>query len=212
MNGLTWLHLSDWHQKGRDFDRTIVRDALLHDMLGAGRTVAWGLPVVGETWDGVLNDINGFHVAPEHLHAAIADASGGPVAQGGVGGGTGMICHGFKGGIGTASRVLERDAGGFTVGVLVQANYGQRSHLCCDGTPVGRVLGPERVARFLLGIAAKHEGSILPVTVNGATGLAVVNGDVLHSIVSVTVNDGHVTRVDIVLAPDKLAGTSLPLP
>jgi D-aminopeptidase len=97
----------------------------------------WSLPVVGETWDGTMNDINGFHVRPEHLDAALASAAGGPVAEGNVGGGTGMICHEFKGGTGTASRV----AGGWTVGALVQANYGDRSRLRVDGVPVGRELG-----------------------------------------------------------------------
>jgi D-aminopeptidase len=98
----------------------VVRDALV----ASGRTA--GLPVVGETWDGVLNDIDGMHVRAEHVHAALAAAAPGPVAEGGVGGGTGMICHGFKGGIGTASRVVEDAVGGWTVGVLVQANHGRR--------------------------------------------------------------------------------------
>src|SRR6266571_1647791 len=86
----------------------------------------WALPVVGETWDGLLNDIDGFHVAAEHVESALAAAAGGPVPEGGVGGGTGMVCHAFKGGIGTASRVVEATFGGFTVGVIVQANYGRR--------------------------------------------------------------------------------------
>jgi len=101
----------------------------------------WSLPVVGETYDGDLNDINGMHVRPEHLHQALASAAGGPVAEGNVGGGTGMICHEFKGGIGTASRRLSPQAGGWTVGALVQANYGDRSRLTVDGVPVGREIG-----------------------------------------------------------------------
>ena len=96
------------------------------------------LPVVGETWDGDLSDIYGFHVAAPHVFAALDGARGGAVAEGNVGGGTGMICHGFKGGIGTASRVLPESAGGFTVGVLVQANYGGRGELRIAGIPVGR--------------------------------------------------------------------------
>jgi D-aminopeptidase len=105
----------------------------------------WSLPVVGETWDGLLNDINGFHVHAEHLDSALAAAAGGPVAEGGVGGGTGMVCHEFKGGIGTASRVLTADVGGFTVGSLVQANYGKREWLRLDGVPVGAEIGRDEV-------------------------------------------------------------------
>ena len=101
-------------------------------------TEFWSLPVVGETYDGSLNDINGFHVRSEHVAQALAAAVSGPVAEGSVGGGTGMICHEFKGGIGTSSRVLPDDLGGWTVGVLVQANYGVRHDLRIDGVPVGR--------------------------------------------------------------------------
>jgi D-aminopeptidase len=103
---------------------------------------AWSLPVVAETWDGFLNDIDGFHVREEHVFAALDGAADGAVAEGNVGGGTGMICHGFKGGIGTASR----RAGRWTVGVLVQANHGRRSRLSVDGVPVGRELGTDRIA------------------------------------------------------------------
>lgn len=120
----------------------VVRDALVaasfedHD---PGQAY-WSLPVVGETYDGLLNDMNGFHVTADHLHAALADASGGPVAEGTVGGGTGMVCHEFKGGIGTASRVIDQRAGGWTVGVLVQANYGKRDWLRVDGVRVGEAI------------------------------------------------------------------------
>jgi D-aminopeptidase len=96
------------------------------------------LPVVGETYDGYLNDMSGFHVKKEHVFAALDSAASGPVAEGGVGGGTGMICHQFKGGIGTSSRVLEKEAGGYTVGVLVQANHGKRHTLTIAGVPVGK--------------------------------------------------------------------------
>ena len=101
---------------------------------------AWqfGLPVVAETWDGPLNDIEGMHVHAEHVFQALDSASPGPVREGNVGGGTGMICHGFKGGIGTASRRLSDSAGGYTVGVLVQCNYGTRARLSIAGVPVGR--------------------------------------------------------------------------
>jgi L-aminopeptidase/D-esterase-like protein len=97
----------------------------------------WGLPVVAETYDGGLNDINGFHVKPEHVISALDNAKGGPVQEGAVGGGTGMVCLGFKGGIGTASRKLPPEQGGYTVGVLVQCNFGARRDLRIAGVPVG---------------------------------------------------------------------------
>ena len=89
----------------------------------------WALPVVAETYDGVLNDINGFHVKPEHARQALNQAQSGKVKEGGAGGGTGMICHGFKGGTGTSSRVVELGDASYTLGVLVQANYGNRKDL-----------------------------------------------------------------------------------
>ena len=95
------------------------------------------LPVVAETLDVFLNDVNGFHVKTEHVFAALDMAATGPVAEGSVGGGTGMRCHQFKGGIGTSSRVLETGDGGYTVGVLVQANHGRRQNLTIAGVPVG---------------------------------------------------------------------------
>ncbi|MGH9842815.1 MAG: P1 family peptidase, partial [Blastocatellia bacterium] len=105
----------------------------------AGQTAqAWGLPVVAETYDGWLNDINGFHVKPEHAFAALDNAAPGAVAEGNVGGGTGMICFEFKGGIGTASRKLTEQQGGYTVGALVQANFGSRPQLQIAGVPVGK--------------------------------------------------------------------------
>jgi D-aminopeptidase len=124
----------------------IVRDALVAASVRADPTdTAWSLPVVGETYDGVLNDINGFHVRAEHVDAALAAASDGPVEEGAVGGGTGMICHEFKGGIGTASRVLAEDGGGYTVAALVQANYGKRDWLRIDGVPVGEAIPTSEV-------------------------------------------------------------------
>ena len=125
----------------------VVRDALVAVWTEHRRPHSdwWSLPVVGETYDGLLNDINGFHVRPEHLRAALDSAAGGTVAEGAVGGGTGMICHGFKGGIGTASRVIDDDLGGFTVAALVQANYGKRAWLRVDGVPVGIEIGPDEV-------------------------------------------------------------------
>jgi len=138
LTGLEWIResgllttpigLTNTHSVG------IVRDTLVAAQVEAGQE-QWHLPVVGETWDGRLNDLNGFHVRPEHVHAALAAASE-DFAQGNVGGGTGMICHGFKGGIGSASR----RAGDYRVGVLVQANHGRRSRLRIDGVHVGREL------------------------------------------------------------------------
>ncbi|MBI2781539.1 MAG: P1 family peptidase [Chloroflexi bacterium] len=119
-----------------------VRDALVAHAVRTRKpgSAYWSLPVVGETWDGRLSDIAGQHVRPEHLDAAIADLRGGPVTEGNVGGGTGMLCHEFKGGIGTSSRVVPAAVGGWTVGVLVQANYGRRGLLRIDGVPVGAAI------------------------------------------------------------------------
>ncbi|MDQ3822300.1 MAG: P1 family peptidase [Actinomycetota bacterium] len=122
------------------FSVGVVRDAIVAAQHSTGRG-EWHLPVVGETYDGRLNHIEGMHVRPEHVFGALEGAAAGPVAEGGVGGGTGMVCHGFKGGIGTASRVVEE----FTVGVLVQANHGRRPRLQVEGVPVGAELGPERI-------------------------------------------------------------------
>jgi D-aminopeptidase len=117
----------------------VVRDALVAASIDGSHS-HWSLPVVGETFDGTLSDINGLHVTAEHLHTALASAHGGPVEEGTVGGGTGMICHEFKGGIGTASRVIDSEAGGWTVGALVQANYGKRAWLRVDGVRVGEAI------------------------------------------------------------------------
>jgi D-aminopeptidase len=105
----------------------------------------WSLPVVAETWDGWLNDINGFHVRPPHAAKALENAKSGPVAEGNVGGGAGMICHEFKCGVGTASRVVKAEGADFTVGVLVQANYGYRDTLRVAGVPVGKHLTEGRL-------------------------------------------------------------------
>ena len=151
LTGLEWIRESGMLMSPIGLTNThsvgVVRDALI-GMAVAERTdsqLFWMLPVVGETWDGMLNDINGFHVRPEHVNQAEASASAGPVPEGGVGSGTGMICHGFKGGIGTASRVLGEDQGGYVVGVLVQANHGRRERLTVNGVPVGAYIGAEEV-------------------------------------------------------------------
>ncbi len=136
LTGLEWIResgelttaigLTNTHSVG------VVRDALVAEQVRVrGDGAYWSLPVVGETYDGFLNDINGFHVRPEHVRAALESASGGLVAEGNTGGGTGMICHQFKGGTGTASRVQD-----YTVGVLVQANHGRRERLRINGVPI----------------------------------------------------------------------------
>jgi D-aminopeptidase len=112
---------------------------------GGSGEAHFALPVVAETYDGRLNDIAGQHVKAEHVDYAIAHASGGPIEEGNVGGGTGMICHGFKGGTGTASRVVGENAGSFTVGVLVQANHGRRARLRVNGVPVGEHISPSAI-------------------------------------------------------------------
>jgi len=121
----------------------------------------WSLPVVAETWDGYLNDVNGFHVKPEHVFHALDSANTGPVQEGNVGGGTGMICNEFKGGIGTSSRVLDAKHGGYTVGVLVQCNYGQRDQLRIAGVPVGREITEGR-------FRSSDTGSIIVVVATDA--------------------------------------------
>jgi D-aminopeptidase len=141
MTGTTWLEesgilegpiaITNTHSVG------VVRDAILQWQVTRPGMQPWGLPVVAETYDGGLNDINGFHVKPNHVLAALDSAKGGPVLEGAVGGATGMTCHQFKGGIGTASRRLTPQEGGYTVGVLVQCNYGRRSDLRVAGVPVG---------------------------------------------------------------------------
>jgi L-aminopeptidase/D-esterase-like protein len=141
MTGTTWLQesgilegpiaITNTHSVG------VVRDAILEWQVGKPGMQPWGLPVVAETFDGSLNDINGFHVKAEHVISALDGAKGGAVTEGNVGGGTGMVCHGFKGGIGTASRRVSPQQGGYTVGVLVQCNYGARRDLRIAGVPVG---------------------------------------------------------------------------
>jgi D-aminopeptidase len=156
MTGTTWIDESGFLEGPVLITNThsvgVVRDAVVRWRVNAGPADQsgywWSLPVVAETYDGYLNDINGFHVKEPHVFAALNSAKGGPVPEGSVGGGTGMVCYGFKGGIGTASRRLEDKAGGYSVGVLVQANFGQRPQLLVAGVPVGREIpaGPPRAA------------------------------------------------------------------
>jgi L-aminopeptidase/D-esterase-like protein len=152
MTGTTWVDDSGFLKGPVMITNTIsvgtVRDAVIAWRLARGQPehlYRWSLPVVAETWDGHLNDIYGFHVKAEHVYAALDGARGGPVTEGNVGGGTGMICHEFKGGIGTASRRLPEADGGYTLGALVQCNYGSRPQLRIAGVPVGREIPGDRV-------------------------------------------------------------------
>ena len=148
MTGTTWVEESGFLESPILITNThsvgVVHDAVTEWILELrardpeARETFWSLPVVAETYDGGLNDINGFHVKKCHAFEALERAVPGPVEEGNVGGGTGMVCHQFKGGIGTASRKLAEEEGGYTVGVLVQANYGSRELLTIAGVPVGR--------------------------------------------------------------------------
>jgi D-aminopeptidase len=141
MTGTTWVQEGGFLEGPIGITNThsvgVVRDAILQWQANRPGLQPWGLPVVAETYDGGLNDINGFHVTAQHTLAALDGAKAGAVTEGNVGGGTGMVCHGFKGGIGTASRKLPAAQGGYTVGVLVQCNYGTRRELRVAGVPVG---------------------------------------------------------------------------
>jgi L-aminopeptidase/D-esterase-like protein len=148
----------------------------------------WALPVVAETWDGGLNDITGMHVTREHAFQALDLARGGRVAEGNVGGGTGMVCHQFKGGIGTASRRLPESGGGYTVGVLVQCNYGGRRRLSVAGVPVGAELKGYESCLALAGPAQKWlEG--VPRCGAGTTGGRPAPREELGSIIVVLATD-----------------------
>ncbi len=146
MTGTTWLEESGFIDGPIMITNThsvgVVHDAVIKWRVRSGKPDPegywWSAPIIAETWDGSLNDANGFHVKDEHVFNAIATASSGPVLEGAVGGGTGMICHDFKGGIGTSSRRLGDEDGGFTIGALVQCNYGDRGQLRVAGVPVGR--------------------------------------------------------------------------
>jgi L-aminopeptidase/D-esterase-like protein len=153
MTGTTWVDESGFLYGPAMITNThsvgVVRDEVIAWQLKHGTSLPledwWSLPLVAETWDGYLNDINGFHVKPEDADQAMADAHGGAIAEGNVGGGTGMICFEWKGGTGTASRKLPEKAGGYTVGVLVQCNFGVHHLLRIAGAPVGYELAGKKV-------------------------------------------------------------------
>jgi L-aminopeptidase/D-esterase-like protein len=176
MTGTTWITESGFLEGPVMITNThsvgVVHDAVIewqvkhgfYEGLPGEPEVFWSLPVVAETWDGDLNDINGFHVTKKDTFDALDAAKGGAVAEGNVGGGTGMICHEFKGGTGTASRVLGEDAGGYTIGALVQANYGIRKTMRIAGVPIN-----DEIADLLPGVPqAEERGSIIVVIATDA--------------------------------------------
>ena len=175
MTGTTWVEESGFLEGPVMITNThsvgVVRDAVIQWRVQHGQPDPtgywWSLPVVAETWDGWLNDINGFHVKPEHAFHAIDSAHGGAVEEGNVGGGTGMICNGFKGGIGTSSRKVDMKLGNYTVGVLVQCNYGSRKNLRIAGVPVGLEI-PEDDAYASTSFAQEDRGSIIVVVATDA--------------------------------------------
>jgi len=175
MTGTTWVEESGFLEGPVMITNThsvgVVRDAVIQWRVAHAAADAtgyyWSLPVVAETWDGWLNDINGFHVKPEHALHALDAAHAGAVEEGSVGGGTGMICNGYKGGIGSSSRRLEAKAGGYTIGVLVQCNYGTRDNLRIAGIPVGREIPAPEPYAFMPSDIAEH-GSIIVVVATDA--------------------------------------------
>jgi L-aminopeptidase/D-esterase-like protein len=164
MTGTAWVEESGFLEGPMMITNThsvgVVRDATIAWRVAQASPdptgFSWSLPVVAETWDGYLNDINGFHVKPDDVVNALETAKGGPIAEGSVGGGTGMICYEFKGGTGTASRVLDQKNGGYVIGVLVQANCGRRPQLTIAGVPMGKEI-PENA------VYSQEAGSIIIV-------------------------------------------------
>jgi D-aminopeptidase len=176
MTGTTWVEESGFLEGPVMITNThsvgVVRDAVIQWRVTHGQPDPtgywWSLPVVAETWDGWLNDINGFHVKPEHAFHAIDSAASGPVQEGAVGGGTGMVCNGFKGGIGTSSRKFDvKGDGSYTVGVLVQCNYGTKNNLRVAGIPVGREIDADDPYAST-GFAGEDRGSIIVVVATDA--------------------------------------------
>ncbi len=179
MTGTAWVEESGFLEGPVMITNThsvgVVRDAVIRWRIAQGEADAsgywWSLPVVAETWDGWLNDINGFHVKPDDAFHALGSAHAGAVEEGSVGGGTGMICNGYKGGIGTSSRRLDAKDGGYTVGVLVQCNTGTRNNLRIAGVPVGREIPAPEPYAFIPSDVAEH-GSIIVVVATDAPLLA----------------------------------------
>jgi L-aminopeptidase/D-esterase-like protein len=169
MTGAAWIEESGFLEGPVMITNThsvgVVRDATIAWRVAQGGPdptgFSWSLPVVAETWDGYLNDINGFHIKPEHVVNALDAAKPGPIAEGSIGGGTGMICFEFKGGTGTSSRVLDKKSGGYVIGALVQANCGRRGELMIAGVPVGQEITENAVFK-------QETGSIIIVVATDA--------------------------------------------
>ncbi len=198
MTGTTWLQESGILEGPIGITNThsvgVVRDAILEWQATRPGLQPWGLPVVAETYDGFLNDINGFHVKPSHTFAALDGARGGSVTEGNVGGGTGMVCLGFKGGVGTASRVLDTERGGYTVGVLVQCNFGRRPDLRVAGVPVGQEI------QDLLPCIASTDPAVRPQTPRCAAAKSPGGGESADEMGSIIV----VVATDAPLLPHQL--------
>jgi D-aminopeptidase len=179
MTGTTWVEESGFLEGPVMITNThsvgIVRDAVIEwqysnnifDPLPGEPDIFWALPVVAETYDGDLNDINGFHIKKEHVFEALNNAMTGPVAEGNVGGGTGMVCHDFKGGIGTSSRVVTIGSIKYTLGVLVQTNYGIRRSLMIRGVPAGKEIN-DLMPEIHPSIERGDRGSIIVVVATDA--------------------------------------------
>ena len=179
MTGTTWVEESGFVEGPIMITNThsvgIVRDAVISWRANQGSADGsgywWSLPVVAETWDGFLNDINGFHIKEKHAHDAIRNAKGGTVPEGNVGGGTGMVCHSFKGGIGTSSRIININRELYTLGVLVQENYGDRKNLSIAGVPVGMEI-TDLMPRDNYESPSEGDGSIIVIVATDAPLLA----------------------------------------
>jgi len=179
MTGTTWVEESGFLEGPIMITNThsvgVVRDAVIewsyknkfYKTLYNIKDLFWTLPVVAETYDGSLNDINGFHVKKEHAFNALNNAKGGIISEGNVGGGTGMICHGFKGGIGTSSRNIALKEKKYTLGVLVQANYGNRKELTIAGVPVGKEI-ENLLPKITFGEKQEGLGSIIVIVATDA--------------------------------------------
>lgn len=177
MTGTTWVEESGFLEGPVMITNThsvgVVRDALIsweaeNNLVGPFfRDIYWRLPVVAETYDGILNDINGMHVKKDHVYAALDSAAGGRIAEGNVGGGTGMNLFGFKGGTGTSSRVVDVDGTHYTVGALVQGNFGSRADLTIAGVPVGKEI-TDLTLDASWNRQVKEQGSIIVVVATDA--------------------------------------------
>jgi L-aminopeptidase/D-esterase-like protein len=193
MTGTTWLEETGFLRGPVMITNTysvgVVRDAVVGWLVKQGLDWDWSLPIVAETWDGGLNDIEGFHVTREDAFRALENARGGPVAEGDVGGGTGMVCHRFKGGIGTASRRFTIDDRTYTLGVLVQCNYGSRAQLHIAGVPVGREIPDQLPCYATTGPLPTGDERLSRCPVPGARDPGTGGGEERGSIIVVVATD-----------------------